>query len=38
MDMNSSVSIIANLGLQIAMFMTAKNTFIGLGSNMLWVS
>lgn len=32
MDMNTSASIVANLGLQIVMFMTVKNMFIGSGS------
>lgn len=32
MDMNTSASIVANLGLQIVMFMTAKNMFLGSGS------
>lgn len=32
MDMNTSASIVANLGLQIVMFITAKNMFLGSGS------
>lgn len=32
MDMNTSASIVANLGLQTVMFITAKNMFLGSGS------